>query len=53
MTRKIIKRLKELQKKEDIEAAHIEADEILCSLLEKLGYEKVVEEWKKVPKWYA
>lgn len=31
---------------------HSEADLILCELLEKLGYENVVEEYKKIPKYY-
>jgi len=48
-----IERLKELQKYEDIEEAHIEADKILCKILEELGLTEVVDEYKKVPKWYA
>lgn len=31
---------------------HSEADLIVCELLEKLGYEQVVEEYKKIPKYY-
>lgn len=31
---------------------HSEADLILCELLNKLGYEKVVEEYRKIPKYY-
>jgi hypothetical protein len=37
----------------DIEMVHSIADEVLCDLLLELGYELVVEEYKKVPKWYA
>lgn len=37
----------------DEEYAHGEADKILCELLNSLGYQDVVEEWVKVPKWYA
>jgi hypothetical protein len=37
----------------DIEAAHGNADGILCELLTELGYADVVEAWNKVPKWYA
>lgn len=37
----------------DIEIAHCEADKLLCKFLEKNGYEKLVEEWRKVRKWYA
>jgi len=31
---------------------HSEADILLCELLNKLGYEKVVEEYNKIPKYY-
>lgn len=37
----------------DPEAAHVEADKVLCNLLVSLGYEDVVEAWHKVPRWYA
>lgn len=37
----------------DIEAAHADADTILCQLLTTLGYADVVEAWEKVEKWYA
>jgi hypothetical protein len=37
----------------DIESNHIEADEILCDLLEDLGYQNLVNEFKKLKKWYA
>jgi hypothetical protein len=39
--------------KGDPEIAHVNADEILCELLTSLGFSDVVEEFKKVPKWYA
>lgn len=29
------------------------SDDILCELLTRLGYEEVVKEYNKVPKWYA
>ena len=32
---------------------HIEADKILCELLDELGYHDFVEAFEKVPKWYA
>lgn len=48
-----ITKLKECQKNYDIEAAHAIADDILCDLLEGLGYEDVVKEYYKVSKWYA
>lgn len=37
----------------DQELGHLEADEILCDLLRGLGYDAVVDEWKKIKKWYA
>jgi hypothetical protein len=48
-----INSLKFWQDVEDQEAAHDEADEILCWLLRELGYGDVVDEWSKVKKWYA
>ena len=37
----------------DTEAAHDNADKILCELLTSLGYVKTVEAWNSVDKWYA
>lgn len=37
----------------DFEAAHVEADEILCRVLELLGCEELVEEYEKIEKEYA
>lgn len=48
-----ISQLKDLQESNDIESAHAEADDILCTVLEVLGYSELVEEYKKVEKWYA
>jgi hypothetical protein len=48
-----IEALKFWQAAEDKEAAHSEADEILCWLLRELGHGDVVDEWSKVPRWYA
>lgn len=39
--------------KGDPEAAHPLADEVLCDLLESLGYGDVVAAWRKIDKWYA
>ena len=52
-TRPYMKRLKEAQEDRDTESAHADADEVLCDLLEALGYKKVVEAYRKVSKWYA
>jgi hypothetical protein len=46
-------RLIALQSSEDPEAAHSEADDVLCGLLKSLGYADVVAEWEKVERWYA
>lgn len=35
------------------EYAHSRADELLCELLEDLGYGKIVELYSDVDKWYA
>lgn len=37
----------------DKEHDHYVADDLLCQLLKDLGYEKVVEKFKEVDKWYA
>ena len=38
---------------DDTETAHREADHLLCEILEKLGYQKLVDEYREIPKWYA
>ena len=49
-----IKELKELQGDDvDVEAVHSRADDILCDLLNVLGYYDVTAEYEKVRKWYA
>lgn len=54
MTREdAIRMLRVEQKSGDIEAAHSNADDIICLLLEELGYSDVVEEYHKIDKWYA
>lgn len=46
-------RLQDWQSNGDIEASHAHADGILCDLLIKIGLEDVVDEWRKIEKWYA
>lgn len=41
------------QQMRDPENAHNRADKALCDFLTSLGYQQVVDEWKKVEKWYA
>lgn len=54
MTREdAIAKLKAAQRSGDTEAAHCDADDVLCDLLRSLGYGDVVDEWSYVDKWYA
>lgn len=48
----ILDQLKSLNSS-DIETDYEKADTLLCDLLTHLGYEKHVEAWKEVKKWYA
>lgn len=49
----VISKLKALQSNSDVEAAHNQADKILCDLLNSLGYDDVVKEFENLEKWYA
>ena len=48
-----IELLRAEQANDDTEAAHINADEIICKLLSALGYQDVVHEYDKVNKWFS
>ena len=48
-----IKRLEELALDRDHEAAHSEADGILCEILLSLGLDEVVAAYNDIDKWYA
>jgi hypothetical protein len=48
-----IEEMKTLVNNDDYEIAHIEADDILCNVLKKLGYEELVDVYEQVGKWYA
>ena len=48
-----IRELRSIRENLDTEVAHSNADDVLCKLLTDLGYGDVVEEWRKVEKWYA
>lgn len=50
---RMVNKLKALQSNPDKEAAHSQADKILCDLLNSLGYDDVVKEFEKLEKWYA
>lgn len=41
------------QQDSDTEAAHCDADKVLCDLLCELGYSDIVDAYHKVAKWYA
>ena len=45
--------MQQLANKNDIELAHIRADEILCEVLNELDYAEIVELYHDVGKWYA
>lgn len=48
-----IAEMKEAQNSGDKEAAHMQADDILCRFLQHLGHEDLVAEYTKVEKWLA
>ena len=47
-----IERIQEAEKL-DCEEYHIRADDILCDVLEKLGFKALVERYNSESKWYA
>jgi hypothetical protein len=53
------RRMREIWKPErgwrgvDTETAHMRADDLMCELLESLGYGDGVTVFKSEPKWYA
>ena len=48
-------KMKEIGEKHgnDEEVCHGLADDLLCEILNDLGYNDIVEEFEKLPKWYA
>lgn len=52
---KSLARLEELVNKKypDEEEDHINADFILCEMLDALGYKDLINTWDKVKKWYS
>lgn len=53
MKQSFIDRLKSVQNSRDCEMAHSVGDDVLCEVLNALGYQDIVEEWEQIPKWYA
>ena len=47
------RRMKEIKENGDQEEAHIEADQLMCSLLDTLGYGRGVATFRGMYKWYA
>ena len=45
--------MKEIVVKYDAEEGHMKADDLMCSLLEELGYSRGVEIFRGMNKWYA
>jgi hypothetical protein len=48
-----LSKLEILETDEDIQASHEEADKILCDILNKMGFEDIVEAWERIDKYYA
>ena len=38
---------------DDLEVRHGRADDLLCGVLRKLGYEEGIDIYEKMDKWYA
>jgi hypothetical protein len=55
MEEKYVKKMEELEALygDDVEMLHVMADNLLCNLLEELGYEKVTQKFKDFNKWYG
>lgn len=47
-----IRRLKANQGRGDMEAAHVDSDDVLLDVLSVLGYDDIIQEYNKVAKWY-
>ena len=50
---KVQMRLIAVQAGEDIEAAHIKADDLLCNQLSELGYTEGIKIFQSMKKYYA
>ena len=51
--RNAIERLKILQRVNEPDYCHKDADNTLCDLLQAIGYADVVKECKAIEKWYG
>lgn len=50
---KYLSQMKELRYEDDTEHAHVVADEILCNLLDELGYKELVDAFDDLDRWYS
>jgi len=48
----LVERLREISAY-DVESGHMEADRLLCETLRRLGYDKAIDIFESLPKWYA
>jgi hypothetical protein len=47
------RRMREIEKSADPEGGHLAADELMCEILDDLGYGDGVEIFERMGKWYA
>ena len=47
------KRMRKIAKDPDTEAAHAEADKLLCEMLKQLGYGAGVKVFEDMDRWYG
>lgn len=50
---KAVERLEELQLVGDKEAAHKEADQLLCGFLRAIGHQELADEFEAIERWYG
>lgn len=46
-------RIQQLDDKAGVEAFHIEADQLMCEVLEELGFSEGIEIFKRHERWYS
>ncbi len=49
----IAEKLRELDKNDDGESSHKQADKLLCEILQSLGFTQTVKAFNEMTKWYA
>ena len=48
-----LSRMNNASERSDVEERHQDADEILCDVLEKCGYQELVKVFDNMKKWYS